>query len=127
MLDAEWQTVDGLYRTRPNGNRQYPKGFIHSLSSVGHGSRVPPPTVHLVVSPNPQCQSLVRYGVQVLLLCQFEVVLCLKLAALIDFCAPGIVAAVVPTPFMTFTFIVIMITTVATAITEQNNIGNLVH
>jgi hypothetical protein len=108
-------------------NRQYPEGFIRNLSSVGHGSRVPPPTVHLVVCPNPQCQSLVRYGVQVLLKCQFEVSLHLELAALIDFCAPGIVAAVVPTPFMTFTFIVIMITTVATAITEQNNIGNLVH
>ena len=84
---------------------------------------MPPPTVHLVVCPNPQCQSLVRYGVQVLLLCQFEVVLRLKLAALIDFCAPGIVAAVVPTPFVTFAVIVIMIPTAATAGTEQNNIG----
>ena len=69
------------YRTRPNGNRQYPEGFICNLSSVGHGSRVSPPTMYLVVCPNPQCQSLVRYGVQVLLLCQFEVGLCLKLAA----------------------------------------------
>ncbi len=60
---------------------------------------------------------------QVLLLCQFEVVLRLKLAALIDFCAPGIVAAVVPTPFVTFAVIVIMIPTAATAGTEQNNIG----
>jgi hypothetical protein len=86
---------------------------------------VPPPTVHLVVCPNPQCQSLVRYGVQVLLLCQFEVGLHLKLAGLIDFRAPGIVAAVVPTPFVTFAIIVIMIpATATTAVTEQNNIGN---
>ncbi len=41
MLDAEWQTVDGLYWIRPNGNRQYPEGFIRNLSSVGDGSRVP--------------------------------------------------------------------------------------
>ena len=61
---------------------------------------------------------------QVLLLCQFEVGLCLKLAALIDFRAPGIVAAVVPTPFVTFAVIVIMIPTATTAGTEQNNIGN---
>ncbi len=60
MLDAEWQMVVSLYRIRPNGNRQYPEGFIRDLSSVGHGSLVPPPTVHLVVCPNPQCQSLVR-------------------------------------------------------------------
>jgi hypothetical protein len=40
--------------------------------------------------------------VQVLLECQFEVGLHLELAALIDFCAPGIIAAVVPTPFVTF-------------------------
>jgi hypothetical protein len=40
--------------------------------------------------------------VQVLLKCQFEVGLHLELAALNDFCAPGIVAAVVPTPFVTF-------------------------
>jgi len=85
--------VDGLYRTRPNGNQQYPEGFIHDLSSVGHGSRVPPPTMNLAVCPNPQCQSLVRYGVHVLLLCQFEVSLRLELAALIDLRALGIVAA----------------------------------
>ena len=42
MLDAERQKVDSLYRIRPNGNRQYPEGFIRDLSSVGHGSRVPP-------------------------------------------------------------------------------------
>ena len=48
MLDAERQMVNGLYRIRPNGNRQYPEGFIRDLSSVGHGSRVPPPTVHLL-------------------------------------------------------------------------------
>jgi hypothetical protein len=42
MLDAERQTVDGLYRIRPNGNRQYPEGFIRNLSSVGDGTRVPP-------------------------------------------------------------------------------------
>ena len=116
--------VDGLYWIRPNGNRQYPKGFIRNLSSVGHGSRVLPPTLHLVVYPNPQCQSIVRYHVQVLLECRFEVGLCLKLAALIDFHAPGIVAAVVPTPFVTFAVIVIMIPITATAGTEQNNIGN---
>jgi hypothetical protein len=46
---------------------------------------------------------------QVLLICQFEFGLCLKLAALIGFRAPGIVAAVVPTPFVTFAVIVIMI------------------
>jgi hypothetical protein len=62
--------------------------------------------------------------VQVLHECQFEFGLHLKLAALIDFCAPGIVAAVVPTPFVTFAVIVIMIPTTATAGTEQNNIGN---
>ena len=59
----------------------------------------------------------------VLFECQFEVGLHLELAALIDFCAPGIVAAVVPTPFVTFAVIVIMIPTAATAGTEQNNIG----
>jgi hypothetical protein len=48
----------------------------------------------------------------------------LKLAALIDFCATHIVAVVVPTPFVTFAVIVIMIPTAATAVTEQNNIGN---
>ena len=73
------------------------------------GSRVPPPTMHLVVCPNPQCQSLVRYGVQVLLVCQFEFGLHLELAALIDFRAPGIVAVAVPTLFATFAIIVIMI------------------
>ena len=41
-LDAEQQTVNGQYRIRPNGNRQYPEGFIRNLSSVGDGSRVPP-------------------------------------------------------------------------------------
>ena len=116
--------VNGLNRIRTNGNRQNPKGFIRNLSSVGHGSRVPPPTLHLVVYPNPQCQFLVRYRVQVLLECQFEVGLCLELAALIDFRAPGIVAVVVPTPCVTFAVIVIMIPTAATTITEQNNIGN---
>ena len=94
--------MNGQYRIRPNGNRQYPEGFIHNLSRVGHGSRVPPPTVHLVVCPNPQCQFLVRYGVQDLLVCQFGFGLHLELAALIDFRAPGIVAAVVPTLFVTF-------------------------
>jgi hypothetical protein len=124
MMDAERQTVDGLYRIRPNGNRQYPEGFICNLGSMGHGSRVPPPTVHLVACPNPQCQSLVRYGMQVLLVCQFEVGLHLKLAALIDFRAPGIIAVVVPTPFVTFAVIVVMVPTAATAVTEKNNIGN---
>jgi hypothetical protein len=47
-----------------------------------------------------------RYPVQVLLKCQFEVGLHLERAALIDFCAPGIVAAVVPTPFVTFAVVV---------------------
>jgi len=61
---------------------------------------------------------------QVLFVCQFEVVLHLELAALIDFRAPGIVAAVVPTQFVNFAVIVIMIPTTATAVTEQNNIGN---
>ena len=61
---------------------------------------------------------------QVLLLCQFEAGLCLELAALIDFRAPDIVAAVVPTPFVTFAVILIMIPTAATAGTEQNSIGN---
>ena len=84
----------------------------------------PTPTLHLVVYPNPQCQSQVRYRVQVLLKCQFEVGLHLELAALIDFCAPGIVAVVVPTPFVTFAVIVITIPTAATAGTEQNNIEN---
>ena len=50
--------------------------------------------------------------------------LCLKLAALIDFRAPGIVAAVVPTPCVTFAVIVVMIPTAATGRKEQNNIGN---
>ena len=58
---------------------------------------------------------------QVLLKCQFEVGLHLELAALNDFRAPGIVAAVVPTPFVTFA---VMILTAATAGTEQNSIGN---
>jgi hypothetical protein len=48
----------------------------------------------------------------------------LELAALIDFCAPGIITVVVPTLFVTFAVIVIMIPTAATAVTEQNNIGN---
>ena len=59
-----------------------------------------------------------------------EVGLHLELAALIDFRAPGIITVVVPpTPFVTFAFaiIVIMILTATTAVTEQNNIGNLVH
>ena len=103
MLDAERQTVDGLYWIRPNGNRQYPEGFIRNLSSVGDGSRVPlllcTLSYTLLLNVN---HSLVRYPVQVLLECQFEVGLHLELAALIDFCAPGIVAAVVPTPFVTF-------------------------
>jgi len=65
---------------------------------------------------------------QVLLVCQFEVGLHLKLAALIDFCGgPGIVAVVVPTPFVTFAVILNMIPTAATAVTEQNNRGNYVH
>jgi hypothetical protein len=64
---------------------------------------------------------------QVLLKCQFEAGLCLKLAALIDFCAPDIIAAVVPTPFVTFAIIVTMIPTNATAGTEQNNIRNYVN
>ena len=80
--------------------------------------------MHLVICSNPQCQSLVRYGVQVLLVCQFEVGLHLELAALIDFRAPGIVAVVVPTPLVTFAVNVIMIPTAATAVTEQNNIEN---
>ena len=94
------------------------------LANNRNRSCVPPPTMHLVVCPNPQCQSLVRYGVQVLLVCQFDVGLCLELAALIDVCAPGIVAAVVPTLFMTFSVIVIRNPTTATAGTEQNNTGN---
>jgi hypothetical protein len=61
---------------------------------------------------------------QVLLKCQFEVGLHLELAALIDLRAPGIVAAVVPTLFVTFAVIVTMIPTTATAETEQNNIRN---
>ena len=61
---------------------------------------------------------------QVLLECQFEVGLHLELAALIDFRAPSIVAAVIPTPLVTFDIIFIMIPTAATAGTEQNNIGN---
>ncbi len=88
---------------------------------------MPPPTLHLLIYPNPQCQSLVRYRVQVLLECQFEVVLSPRLAALIDFRAPSIVAVVVPTLSVTFAIIVIMIPTAATAVTEQNNIGNKVH
>jgi len=97
--------VDGLYWIRPNGNREYPEGFIRNLSSVGHGSRVPPPTLHLVVYPNPQCQFLVRYRVQVLLECQFEVGLHLERAASIDYRAPSIVTAVVPALFVTFAVI----------------------
>jgi len=62
--------------------------------------------------------------VQDLLVCQFEFGLHLELAALIDFRAPGIVAAVVPTLSVTFAVIVIMIPTTATAVEEQNNIGN---
>ena len=85
---------------------------------------MPPPTLHLVLYPNPQCQSLVRYRVQVLLECQFEVGVRLELAALIDFCAPGIIAAVVPTQFVTFAVIVFMIPTATIAGTEQNNIEN---
>jgi hypothetical protein len=50
----------------------------------------------------------------------------LELAALIDFRAPSIVAVVVPTPFVTFAVIVIMIPTAATTVIEQNNIGYLV-
>jgi hypothetical protein len=49
---------------------------------------------------------------------------CLKLAALIDFHAPGIIKVVVPTPSVTFAVMVIMIPTAATVVTEQNNIGN---
>jgi len=62
--------------------------------------------------------------VEVLLLCLFEVGLCLEFAALIDIHTPGIVAAVVPTPFVTFAVIVVMIPTTATAGTEKNNIEN---
>jgi hypothetical protein len=61
---------------------------------------------------------------QVLLLCQFAVGLRLELAALLDFRAPVIVAAVVSTPFVTIAIIVIMIPTAATAGTEKNSIGN---
>jgi len=61
---------------------------------------------------------------QVLLQCQFEAGLCLKLAALNDFRSPGIITAVVPTPFVTFAVNVIMIPPTATVGTEQNNIGN---
>ena len=61
---------------------------------------------------------------QVLLLCQFEVGLRLELAALIDFRAPVIVAAVVLTPFVTIAVIVIMIPAATTAGTEQNSKGN---
>ncbi len=87
MLDAERQTVYGLYRIRPNGNRPYPEGFIREdLSSMGHVSRVPPHRA--------------------------------------PFRAPSIVAAVVPTPFVTFAVIVITIPTAATAGIEQNNIEN---
>ena len=47
---------------------------------------------------------------QVLLVCQFEVGLHLKLAAMIDFCGgPSIIAVVVPTPFVTFAVILNMI------------------
>ena len=84
-----------------------------------HVSCVPPPTMHLVICPNPLCQSLVRYCVQVLLVCQFEVGLHLELVALIDFCARGIVAAVVPTQFVTFAIINIMIPTATTTITDR--------
>ena len=70
---------------------------------MGDGSRVPlllcTLSYTLLLNVN---HSLVRYPVQVLLECQFEVGLHLELAALIDFCAPGIIAAVVPTPFVTF-------------------------
>ena len=125
MLDAERQKVDSLYRIRPNGNRQYPEGFIRNLSSVGDGSRVPlllcTLSYTLLLNVN---HSLVRYPVQVLLECQFEVGLHLELAALIDFRAPGIVAAVVPTLFVTFAVIVIIFPTATTTVTEQNNIGN---
>jgi hypothetical protein len=48
----------------------------------------------------------------------------LQNAALIDFRAPGIVTSVLPTPFVNFAVIVIMIPTTATVGTEQNNIGN---
>jgi len=78
--------------------------------------------MHLFVYPNHHCQSLVRYGMQVLLVCQFEVGLHLKLAAMVDFCAPGIVAAVVPTPFVTF--VIIVHRHHHRNRTEQNNIGN---
>ncbi len=101
-----------------------PKDSCVTLAACDMGVVYPPPTLHLVIYPNPQCQSLVRYRVQVLLECQFEVGLCLELAALIDFRAPGIVAVVVPTPFVTFVVIVIMIPTTATTVTEQNNIEN---
>ena len=70
---------------------------------MGDGSRVPlllcTLSYTLLLNVN---HSLVRYPIQVLLECQFEVGLHLERAALIDFCAPGIVAAVVPTPFVTF-------------------------
>jgi len=62
--------------------------------------------------------------VQVLLVCQFEVGLHLELAALIEFHAPGIITVVIPTPFVIFAVIAIMIPTAATTLTEQNNIGN---
>jgi hypothetical protein len=62
--------------------------------------------------------------VQVILVCQFDVGLHLGLVALIDFRAPGIVAAVVPTQFLTFAIIIIMIPTAATTVTEQNSIEN---
>jgi hypothetical protein len=62
--------------------------------------------------------------VQDLFVCQFGFGLHLELAALIDFRAPGIVAAVVPTLFVTFAVIVIIFPTAATTVTEQNNIGN---
>jgi len=62
--------------------------------------------------------------VHILLVCKFEVGLHLELVALIDFRAPGIIAAVVPTQFVTFAIINIMIPTAATTVTEQNSIEN---
>jgi hypothetical protein len=73
---------------------------MRNLSGVGDGSRVPPLLCQTLIPYS--SMSIPRYPVQVLLECQFEVGLHLELATLIDFRAPGIVTAVVPTPFVTF-------------------------
>jgi hypothetical protein len=89
--DGRCWTLSGRWWTAYIGQGQTANSYA-TLAAWDMGVVCPPlATVHLVGCLNPQCQSLVRYGMQVLLLCQFEVGVCLELAGLIDLRAPGII------------------------------------